>query len=441
MRLPGPEPAHAHTHSAQRTAALALTVLALTVLAVTLAAPTAFADPPGARLIDRVHQAYQQTDQYHATVALKIHQQQGPWTLSREAEFFIALDRPNNRLLIDKPAFKLVVDGGKLRLKSDQFPGRHLEIDAPSPLTYQSVVQTVSQVSNPPLADLALLLAEAPAEALTGGRTGSLRTIAADDEPLPLLRMDTPQGPFTLRLKPEDMLVTHATLDLPQRRAQRPGQQGGSPKMLFEHRIESRNQPLSDDLFAFDTTNSQAVSSMRALTSGGGGGGGGQSQPAHALRGKDAPTLELRELAQTDEKVAFPEGDEPIEVVGFWVRWARTSPTLLATLDELEEWASAGDRPVAVVSVAVQTSAEDARAYMKGRELEHRVLLDPKGESVGTYQLQTVPYAFLLVEGKVEGVYTDAEQATMDRLEKDVKAAAKARSEQASAADKPEEAQ
>ena len=52
----------------------------------------AIAQPPGEQLIDQVTQAYQDIQQYDATLRFEMSQTQGRWTMSQAADFHIALD-------------------------------------------------------------------------------------------------------------------------------------------------------------------------------------------------------------------------------------------------------------------------------------------------------------------------------------------------------------
>ncbi|MDX1495762.1 MAG: FtsX-like permease family protein, partial [Longimicrobiales bacterium] len=59
-------------------------------------------------------------------------QMEGRWQLIQR--FRVAFDRSGNKLLIDRPDLLLVCDGQMLFVRSEQFPGRHLEMDADQPV-------------------------------------------------------------------------------------------------------------------------------------------------------------------------------------------------------------------------------------------------------------------------------------------------------------------
>lgn len=396
-------------------------------------APPLVAAPPGDRLVDRVAEAYQKTDQYHATLDYTLRRDADPWHEEVELEIYIAYDREGQRLVIDKPTYRMVVTGGVLRLRSEEFPGRHLEIDAPSPLTYEALDQVVPQLAGPPLPDVAFLLADDPVAALARG-AGTARTAEGEQG----LRLDvpTPEGTLALRLDDESRLVTQVSrvVDMTGR-----AEPGVSMVERYEVKLHRHNEPLEDAVFAFDTTDSVAVGSLQALTqpavggaggtgagggggnAGGGGGGAGASggeAGGHPLQGQAAPPLELESLAGESYELAEEEAE--LVVLGFWAGWMDASLPVLQAMEALHERAESKDGVLKVVSVNVMDSAERAAAVAEAHGLTHPILVDVDGEVLEPYQVVTVPQMFLIRDGEVIDAYDGHGQAVLDRLRADV---------------------
>ncbi|HEX7009794.1 MAG TPA: hypothetical protein VF184_07425, partial [Phycisphaeraceae bacterium] len=192
-------------------------LLAVTVLALAwLSAPLAWADPPGPELEGQVQQAYQQTQQYQATLTFQTQIEQGRWTTTRQGDVRVAFDRPGQRLMVDHPDFYLVVADGKLRLRSDQAPGRYVETALPSPLTYEAIIQAVPPLAGPPMPDLAFLLSDHPVWAMAGQPSARAAVLppAEGSSTAPRLQIQADQGTVSLSIDPQTKLVTQAVSQL-----------------------------------------------------------------------------------------------------------------------------------------------------------------------------------------------------------------------------------
>src|SRR5690606_22117298 len=119
-------------------------------------------------------------------------------------EYHVAVDRQLDRMLLDRPELLLVSDGSKLRIRSDAYPGRYVEVNAPKPLAYGALVGLVPFIGEPPLPAVVPLLSSDPIAQLAGG-PASVHYLAPDPAnpaDRPGLRFDTAAGVMTLLLDP-----------------------------------------------------------------------------------------------------------------------------------------------------------------------------------------------------------------------------------------------
>lgn len=350
----------------------------------------AIAAPPGQTLPDQLNQAYDNTNQYHAITNFAVIEQRGRWTTEQRADFTIALDREWNRVLVDVPEVRLVIADGTLRLKSDQIPGRYLELPAPNPLTYEAIVQAVPFITEPPLIDLALLLAEDPATALGAADSAEFRTLAADqpNSTHPRLQLPTQQGPLTLQINPQTNLASAATLDLA----------GHDTALKYDINVQAHNQSLPDDIFAFDTTGLDATRSLQEFV---GSAAGGRNQSD--LVGKPAPDINLPTLS--GEQFTLSEVEQPIVILNFWATWCPPCREELPHLQALHEWIEETDANVALMPINQMETEEEAKQYWQDQNYTMPTALDTNATASQAYNVQSIPRTVIIHNGKVTKEY------------------------------------
>lgn len=398
---------------------------AYTAFSVTLAvAGAVFAQAPGDTLLDQVKQAYSEVKQYEASPEFKVVQQQGRWTNTQQAEYRIAFDREAGKLLIDKPDLYMVVDGGKLMLRSDSLPGHHLDTAAPSPLTYEALLAEVPYVGRPALADVAFLLAADPVAAVAempGATAATLAPAAGSDAPR--LQIGTSQGVLTLTIDPKTHLITHSELAIDTSQMGAPA--GSSMTVSYDINNAQRNVALDDKLFAFDASNSKAAGSMQDMINnaqagaGNGNAGGGQQQ--HQLTGKDAPAIESSLMDGSAFKLA--DLKEDVVVIDFWASWCGPCRRGLPKVQEVAQWAKDQNKSVKVLTVNVGETVADAKAFWKEHGFTMPVVMDQDGKISNAYGVSGIPQTVVIANGKVHAVHVGFSEQLGQQLQSDIEAA------------------
>ncbi|MEX0653335.1 MAG: TlpA disulfide reductase family protein [Phycisphaeraceae bacterium] len=396
-----------------------VTFVCLTVL---LAGASIAASPPGDRLIDQVQEAYDQTNQYHATQRLEIREVSGRWTTVRSTDLTLAFDRENERLLLVRPDVTLVVNDGRLYLKSDDLAGRHLDTEAPSPLSYEALSQLVPVLGNPPPIELAFLLADDPVAAMANGQQAHMETQApaeGDDEQRQRLQMIAPPVSLTMSVDNDARLIESAVFDVD---AAATGMAADdSFAMHLDFTLETHNEPIDASVFDFDPpANSTAAASWQELVQAAGGGGGGNRGGAHALEGNDAPAVELPTMAGEAFKLDEVEAD--VVVLDFWATWCPPCWEGLRKLQAVHEWAAEGDRSVAIYAVNLQETVEEAREYWEREGLTMPVVMDEQGTAAQAYGVQAIPQTVVIHDGKVQHIHVGAGPDLDEQLKAEITA-------------------
>ena len=305
---------------------------ALGLAALSLAGLPATAAPPGEQLIDQVVKAYKDIQQYDATLRLTMSQTQGRWTSSQEGEFYIALDRPGNRLLIDSPDQLLVADGQTLFYRNPRLPGKHLQIDATAPLTSQWIVQQVPAVVFPSVpTDFAFLLADDPLAFVSQGAAGAPATLPPDpDDPMkrPRIQAALQAGTLTLTTDPKTHLIDKAVVDVDTAALGAPADT--TMTYTFDIHVNSLDNPIDPERFAFDTSNSAASGSMQQMMASG-------SNAPHRLVGQPTPPLNLPDIDGNDHDLATD--DAKVIVLDFWATWCPPCVAAMPELQAVYDWA------------------------------------------------------------------------------------------------------
>ena len=380
----------------------------------------AFAAPPGDRLLDQVTQAHRDTQQYQAVIHLEMNQNQGRWRSTQATEIPLALDRESSRLVVDKPDMLLVVDD-KLRLKSDQLPGRHLEVDRPEPLTYEVVTQEVPFIAQPAMPVLAFLLSPDPVSAISEGASNTATTL--DPEPQdqaqrPRLQFKSNDATYTLSINPETHLIERAVIDVDP--AAMGGQPGQSLQVTYDYELQGHNDPIDDEAFAFDTTGSTAAGSLQELMTSGGGAGGAGGGGGHALQDQEAPAIDLP-LADGGE-FKLEDVEEQVVVLDFWATWCPPCREGLPKIQEVSDWASEQDKSVAVLTVNVGETAEQATEFWQEHGFTMPIVMDTNNVAAQAYGVTGIPQTVVIADGHVKHVHVGFSPDMADTLKSQIDA-------------------
>jgi thiol-disulfide isomerase/thioredoxin len=401
-------------------------------LPLTMASAFASAGPPeeaGQNPGRALTEAYQNRAQYQATAKVTI-KQSGPWQVTRTGQVQVALDREGQRLAIDHPAARVVVKDGTLHMKSETLPGHHLETSVQEPISYEAVRQAVPFLANPPLIDLALLLADDPMAALSAGQSGQATPVTDDNGQVTGLTLNTAQGELTLHFKGSQPTLTRAKLahDGQQTRSQR-----GPEQISTAYQFENKQTPrFAEDTFAFDTSNSQAADSLRSMVQNarqaqrGGqsqGNGGGGASGGNGMQGENAPQVELSTM--DGKPFNLNEHEAEVVVFDFWATWCPPCRKALPKLQAVHDWAEAEDKSVSIYAVNVRESKDKARQYWEKEGFSMPVLMDPDGQAANQYKVQGIPKTVVIADGKVQAVHTGFNPSMEQTLKADIREAMK----------------
>jgi thiol-disulfide isomerase/thioredoxin len=378
--------------------------------------------PPGGTLTDQVRAAYRELQQYESTVAFTAVRREGRWEAIDEAKTFVAFDRPTSRLAIDTPHFRLVADGTTLRVRTGQFPGQHLEVAQPTPLTYEKLAEAWPVINAMPVPDAVFLFAENPIEVLSeGSALAATPKLPGPDAPdaAPQLVAQTHTGMMTLTLEDD-------AKRLEQMRLEAGDPAGDGVTVTLEITDVTIDQPIDDDAFAFDTTGSQAVAQFAPPGPGSGGNAGGAnaggaaSGGGHPLIGKRAPDFTLKNLAGEDWALK-DHLDADLIVLGFWASWTPANQDYLPALQRLAKWGREQEPDIEVVLVNCGEKPADIKAFFEANDIDLPCLLDDFTVS-DQYLMQFLPHTVIIGEGVVRylhgGVHDDYPALLKPELEK-----------------------
>lgn len=363
-----------------------------------------------ASLLDRVHRAYQQTDQYRATVAFGLEQKQERVTNIQRMDFYVVYDRAQQQLVVDKPDMRIVVKDGRLLMQSEQLPGHYLDAELPDPPTWGAIVAALPYINEPPLPDVVMLMADDPHAALAvpGG------AIKVGDAPNTLI-VTTDEGPMTLHVDPQTHLIDRAEVAV---NTMGPG--GPSMTLSYDYDVQQHNQPLDAGAFAFDTTNKQSAATLgeliqtaQAAARGGGGG--------HALSGQDAPAIDT--VLASGEDFALADVEEPVIVLDFWATWCGPCREGLPLVQSVSDWAKENNKPVAVYTVNVGETPEQAKQFWQQQGFTMPIIMDPDTQISAAYGVQGIPQTVVIANGKVRRVHVGFVPTLADDLKSDIEAA------------------
>lgn len=362
-------------------------------------------DAAADELRGRMIEAYAATQTYQAIITFEVSQKDGRWKLTQI--YRVAFDRSGNKLLVDKLDVVVVSDGQMLYMRSDQVPGRHLELRAPQPLTYDGVVAQARFLENPLMPDVAMLLGHDPTAFST--RLRRLEPDPSDFQSRPRLQFRTRDGDMTFYIDPMSQLVTKAAWRLG---AETIGPLQMEPMSLsYQVDILKRNDQFDEDTFVFDKAHSQPFSSLSDMVM-------GDAPSANELEGKSAPPVDLNTL----EGRAFilSKADADVVVLDFWATWCMPCHRGLAMMQALHDWALTENKRVAIMPVNLKENPSEVAEFWNWKGFTMPTLLDEKGKVAQLYQVGPIPQTVVISKGKVQRVYIGVHPDMEGRLKKDI---------------------
>jgi len=398
--------------------------LALLALMGVMPLPAARAQPPGTSLSQQVAETYKQMDTYHATAEVTM-RRNGRWEMTRRGNMTVAFDRAGNRLAIDHPTARLVIDGGQLQARVHQFPGHHVQQEVSQPAQYEKVMDASAFLQflqgAPP--DVAMLMAAEPIAALSQGQSSDATPLNVDSQNHKGLQFETAQGEMTLHVSNQTQLIDKAVLQTAG--PQMPGQ-NNSTTITIDYQVESRDEPLADERFAFDAEGSQPAGTLRELVQNAQGGSSAQSPggdgsgagSGHPLEGEDAPPVKLSRMDGGAFELAGASAD--VVVMDFWATWCPPCVKAMPKLQAVHDWAERENKSVAVYAVNVREEVDTAHQFMQKHELTMPVLMDRDGSVAKAYQANSIPQTVVVANGTVQQVHVgyspNIEQTLKDEI-------------------------
>ncbi len=355
------------------------------------------ADGPGpdqaAALAEAVARTYHQAKTYQGKAVFKAIQRNGRITRTESFDYRIALDRASGQFLLDRPDFQFASDGKKLRLVVASFPGRHLELKAPAKLDAKSLQLALpgplrSALDQPAMPDWTFLLADDPIAALAGAPATKLELTRDAQHPgiSVLSFVDAHGGTWSLRVNTHTHLLTAATLEMPVPPA---SGETAAVSLTYVFPTTTLDQPINPKDLALDVSQSQAVSSLAALS------GQGESP----LLGKDAPPLTLETLEGKPYKLQ--DDKSKVIILDFWATWCGPCRVSLPKLQEIRDWVLQKKLPVSIYAVNLQEDPAQVKAFVAQSKLTIPVLLDTAGKAGEAYGVSTIPHTVFISQGKV----------------------------------------
>ncbi|GAB4193255.1 MAG: hypothetical protein Kow00105_07380 [Phycisphaeraceae bacterium] len=376
------------------------------------------AQPPGDQLIDRVIAAYADLQQYDATLHLAMRYTQVRWTTSQEGDYFIAFDRPTGRIVIDTPEQLAVTKDGKFFYRTSQIPGRHLEIQAPTPLTYEWIIQQAPDIAFPALPpDVAFLIGEDPLAFLNQGGQAApvlLPPDPKDPKQRPRIRGTNQMGTMTLSIDPVTYLIEQVVVEVDPAVIGAPAELGMT--YTFDITPHSTNQPIGEERFAFDTNGSLPSPDMQHMMASG-------SNAPHPLTGQPAPALKLPDIDGNEHDITSDDADAKVIVLDFWATWCPPCVAALPELQNVYDWVQSEGKPVAIYAVNQGETVEEVKAFWQEKGLSIPVLMDQHMAGAQAYHVQGIPQTVIIANGKVIEVHVGYAPGIGDQIKAEIEKA------------------
>ncbi|MAX23991.1 MAG: hypothetical protein CMJ19_05750 [Phycisphaeraceae bacterium] len=345
-------------------------------------------DADAQEMLDRISTAYLNTQTYQATVQFIKSEHGGRWQLMQQLH--VAFDRSSGNLLFDRPDMQLVSSEGYLRYRSDMIPGRHLQSKLQRPIDDELLKTKAPFLIRQVMPDVRFLLGGNPID------NGVLvRTLPADSMGRPGLQWQSRKGLVKLRIDPNNALIQTMTIErdaIVQRASH-----VGPATYSYNITVNRHNEQFDREWFAFDTSNSQPVSSWSNLL-------GANDVDALSMQEQSAPAISLSDRQSNMYLLNRDESD--VQVLFFWASWG--GPPVyqaLPVMQELSDWAMREGKSVSVKTVNMREDEQTIAQVWQVKQLSLPVLMDTQAKVAHAYRVGAIPQTVIIANGMVRHVH------------------------------------
>ena len=128
---------------------------------------------------------------------------------------------------------------------------------------------------------------------------------------------------------------------------------------------------------------------------------------AFALKvGQEAPAFSLGGMANVKpgQKLSLKDFKGKVVYLDFWASWCGPCAKSLPALDEIRK--KYAGRGFEVLAVNLDENPDDGLAFLRDHPVSYPVVYDPKGDVPSAYDVQGMPYAFIIDrQGKVHHIH------------------------------------
>ncbi|QQE11246.1 TlpA family protein disulfide reductase [Planctomycetota bacterium] len=406
-------------------------VAAVTVTTAQPAAPGSGGETEAknAQLQVKVEQAYRETYQYQAKLDYHFDSKAGRWKRDERGEFFIAYDRSTQRLKIDAPGVFIVIKDGKLFVKSEDLRGRYLETEAPSPLTFASLLEATTirgepLLSNPTLHDVAFLIGDDPILEMTEWTEDTAEILPpAKGDKHPRMRIDLFAAATTLKVDPDTNLITSAIDVTDMTMLTGNAQSKDFQNKRYKYIIEKHNQPIDDAQFIFDPEGAKRFTNFESLvtdifgSASSSNSSGPQPDDFNApLKGKPAVEFTAKNLQGDEILLHELLAKDQVVILDFWATWCPPCRAALPEMEKLQKWADENDKPVQIYTVNAGEDEYTVQTFWDENDMSLPVIMDTDGQIMELYQVPTIPHTFIIVDGNIEHIHAGFVENMSDEL-------------------------
>lgn len=117
--------------------------------------------------------------------------------------------------------------------------------------------------------------------------------------------------------------------------------------------------------------------------------------------GRKAPSFALEDLSGEIVELKSLTGDGPV-LVSFWATWCKPCVEELAEYQKIYDELKGKGMKMVAISTDTEKSLSKVKPFVKAKDFNFTVLLDPNSETARKFYVQSVPYSFILDnEGKI----------------------------------------
>lgn len=355
---------------------------------------------PTGELLKSVSQAYQKVKTYQADVAIEIKPLNQADAKAQHYAFSVSYDRDASALKINRPELDLAVNQGKLKLQASDIAERHLALDAPKPLTLESLFKVLPFIQQPMPFDLDLLMGKGfiPADA---------KELPADQTGRPGLSYTQGPSQYTVRINPKTHLIE-------QIQQQVTTQRNGQPLSLsftYDYDVKLLDKPFPAKTFELALGQSKAVDNLKDLI--------GDTQASSGetpLKGKVAPAFALNDSNGKAVTLAGLGKAHKIVVLDFWATWCGPCRMTLPQLQKVYDWVASEKLPVGIYTVNQGETVAKAKDMWSTMKLTMPILMDGDNKVGSAYGIRAIPQLLVIIDGKVHDVHLGASPTTGEDL-------------------------